>query len=521
MFHNYFFLKRLASSLHNQLKGWCLSECFSQNRNELVLGFSGGLRKFWIKANLNPNISLISFPETFHRANRNSINLFQEIVSQRVKEIRVLPYERSFEITFGNEYVLLFKMHASRSNILLVAQNQVHSIFRNILASDMEIIPSELCKHILVTQETFQEANYLPNRLIPALGKEVKHWWKDNCDYLDKTAKWNNFQKLLKTLEAQPIQLIENKIPKISLLPSKSTMETNDPLVAAHWLYDKVVFRYYFDREKTQLIHQMQRRIHQSKNYIFKTQEKLQLRRSERNPKEIANIIMANLHLIPPGQSKVALRDMDTSEIVEVPLNPKLTPQRNAENLYRKSKNRYKEINQLEEHIKEKENIIQNMEQEILKIKGISDYKELKKRIKNNGKRKKSKGKISYPYHEIWIDGWQILIGKNAKANDELTLKIARKNDLWLHAKDVSGSHVVIKQKPGQNYPVFIIEEAASYAAFYSKRKMEAVCPVIYTPKKYVRKAKGADSGQVIVDKKTIALVEPKEPKLRSLGNAP
>ncbi|MEM7297209.1 MAG: NFACT RNA binding domain-containing protein [Bacteroidota bacterium] len=107
------------------------------------------------------------------------------------------------------------------------------------------------------------------------------------------------------------------------------------------------------------------------------------------------------------------------------------------------------------------------------------------------------------------MDGWLIWVGKNSKANDELTLKYAKKNDLWLHAKDVPGSHVVVKEKPGQNYPEYIIEKAAGLAAANSKRKTDTLCPVIYTPKKFVRKMKGAPAGQVIVEKEEVVMVEP------------
>ena len=103
------------------------------------------------------------------------------------------------------------------------------------------------------------------------------------------------------------------------------------------------------------------------------------------------------------------------------------------------------------------------------------------------------------------------MLGKNAKANDELTLKVARKNDLWLHAKDVAGSHVIIRQKPGQNYPKHIIEKAASIAAANSKRKTDTLCPVIFTEKKFVRKIKGAPAGQVIVEKEEVVMVKPEE----------
>ncbi len=102
------------------------------------------------------------------------------------------------------------------------------------------------------------------------------------------------------------------------------------------------------------------------------------------------------------------------------------------------------------------------------------------------------------------------MVGKHAKANDELTLKVANKDDLWLHAKDVAGSHVVIRHQAGKNIPKTVLERAAQLAAWFSKRKTDSLCPVIYTPKKHVRKRKGTAPGAVVVEKEQILMVEPK-----------
>ena len=83
------------------------------------------------------------------------------------------------------------------------------------------------------------------------------------------------------------------------------------------------------------------------------------------------------------------------------------------------------------------------------------------------------------------------------------------KEDLWLHVKDGPGSHVLIKHQAGKTFPEKIIEAAAQLAAFYSKRKNEALCPVIYTPRKFVRKRKGDPPGAVVVEKEKVILVEP------------
>jgi predicted ribosome quality control (RQC) complex YloA/Tae2 family protein len=114
------------------------------------------------------------------------------------------------------------------------------------------------------------------------------------------------------------------------------------------------------------------------------------------------------------------------------------------------------------------------------------------------------------PYHEFEFQGFKIWVGKNAISNDQLTLKYSHKEDLWLHARDVAGSHVIIKYQSGKPFPKTVIERAAQLAAYNSKRKTDTLCPVAYTPRKYVRKRKGDPAGAVIVEREEVIMVEPK-----------
>jgi predicted ribosome quality control (RQC) complex YloA/Tae2 family protein len=105
---------------------------------------------------------------------------------------------------------------------------------------------------------------------------------------------------------------------------------------------------------------------------------------------------------------------------------------------------------------------------------------------------------------------YKIWIGKNAQHNDTLTLKYSFKEDLWLHAKDVPGSHVLVKYQSGKKFPKEVIERAAQLAAYNSKRKTDSLCPVAFTPKKHVRKRKGDPAGAVVVEREEVILVEPR-----------
>jgi predicted ribosome quality control (RQC) complex YloA/Tae2 family protein len=105
-----------------------------------------------------------------------------------------------------------------------------------------------------------------------------------------------------------------------------------------------------------------------------------------------------------------------------------------------------------------------------------------------------------------------VLVGNNARQNDLLTLKFAKKEDLFFHAKDVTGSHVILKQVSGRSIPKTTLEKTAALAAYYSKRKTDTLCPVGYTAKKYVRKPKGSPPGLVLVEREKVLLVKPELP---------
>jgi predicted ribosome quality control (RQC) complex YloA/Tae2 family protein len=226
--------------------------------------------------------------------------------------------------------------------------------------------------------------------------------------------------------------------------------------------------------------------------------------------REIADIIMANLYTIPPMASEVQLPDFETGTPVSIKLKPSLSPQKNAENYYRKSKNQGKEIKVLTENLNGSQGKLAEVNDHIAFVRECTELKLLKDYCKNHRLLKSSSApeRLS-PFKELSFRGFTILIGRNAANNDLLTQKYSHKDDLWLHAKDVRGSHVVIRQVPGRPYPSDVIEKAAQVAAFHSKRKHDSLCPVIYTSRKYVRKPKGAVAGEVIVERENVILVAP------------
>jgi predicted ribosome quality control (RQC) complex YloA/Tae2 family protein len=187
-----------------------------------------------------------------------------------------------------------------------------------------------------------------------------------------------------------------------------------------------------------------------------------------------------------------------------------VSPQKAAENWYRKAKNQKREVDTLTATIERKEAEMEEWKAMALQVDEAKEVKALRKVVKAAGLEEKVQAQPEVrPYHVfVWM-GFEIRVGKNARSNDELTLRHAWKDDLWLHARDVPGSHVVVKHQARRPFPQEVIEKAAALAAWYSKRKTESLCPVIVTPRKFVRKRKGDPAGAVVVEKEEVVLVKP------------
>ena len=115
-------------------------------------------------------------------------------------------------------------------------------------------------------------------------------------------------------------------------------------------------------------------------------------------------------------------------------------------------------------------------------------------------------------FYAVEYKGYLLWIGKNARSNDKIVQK-SHKEDIWLHARGVSGSHVIIRMNNSKKMPnIRIIEEIAQFAAYQSKAKGARLAPVIYTKRKYIRKPKGSAHGAVEVQKEKVVIIEPKNP---------
>ncbi len=434
---------------------------------------------------------------------------------RKVLNVQQFNNERCFLIELEGNYSLLFKMHGNRSNILLFKDHEAKEIFRNHLATDFELNLSELNKDIEWSKETFLKQLTNLHQAYFTLGKPVWEYLdQKGFQSSDHEAKWHLFKEALLLLTKPSYYLLEKEGKLLfSLLPyGNIKAQFDDPIKAINEFFQQYTQTQAFYSEKIAALRPLREQEKNAKSYIAKNQLKLQELLQDQHYQAWGDLVMANLHRIKTGEEKISVENFyDNNRVIEIKLKRDLSPQKNAEVFYRKGKNQQIEIQKLKEAIHRREIELEKAIALITKIESSTDLKNLRSTSIDATKTGKKKNHDEIlPFHEFEFKGYKIWVGRNAESNDKLTLKYSYKDDLWLHAKDVAGSHVLIKHQSGKNFPKDVIERAAELAAYNSKRKTDSLCPVSVTPKKFVRKRKGDPAGAVVVEREEVIMVVPK-----------
>lgn len=512
MFNNYFFLRQLSEALRPRLLGLTLQTCFTQSKDELLLGFCDEQHTFWVRASLMTNFNLLTFPDDYHRSRRNSMELFPEALGKRVTGLRQFENERIFCLELEEGLALYFKLFANKSNILLARDGQLIDQFQRQYEERLDLLALD---HPLdQSLQAFEQGGL--KACFPTLGREALRFLQENgYDALNERGQWEMARLLAEQMGSGRFYVCEwQQGVQFLLFPAgKVLFETTDPLEAANAFFQRYARAYFLDMEKVPLLRDLNTRIQRTESYLQKSWQKYEELTQGVRYREIADILMANLHQIPPRAKLVNLYDFYRDVPIDIKLNEQLSPQKNAEQYYRKAKNQKLEEQTLEANLTKKEQELQQYREHLQALEPIDHVKELRQYVKQHQLvTLKRQDEEEFPFKRFSHMGFEIWVGRNAQNSDLLTQRYAHKNDLWLHARDATGSHVIVKQQPGKNFPAPVLEYAAALAAYYSQRRNESLCPVMYTYKKFVRKPKGSPAGKVILDKESVIMVPPQAP---------
>lgn len=232
-------------------------------------------------------------------------------------------------------------------------------------------------------------------------------------------------------------------------------------------------------------------------------------------------LLTANMHLIKPGDKSVEVFNYYDNSMVKIALDERFSPAKNAQNYFKRYGKSKTAIKEKQLQMEETDQDIQYLESVLTYLQNTDNVEEIEalreelvetgyvRKRKTNFKEKKFKAK---PHRYETSDGFTVLVGRNNRENDILTLKNASKTDYWFHTKDIPGSHVIVPTE-GRELTETAIFEAAAIAAYHSKGRVSENVPVDYVPIRYVKKPAGAKPGMMIFTNNRTVWVNPAIPE--------
>jgi predicted ribosome quality control (RQC) complex YloA/Tae2 family protein len=500
----YPFLTRLVKELKPIFEGAILDQLVLQDKGRTVmLHFKKeGNDCFW-RFSLFSDFQSLGFPSAASVPKLHTPR-FRQLTGLKVLSVELPFVDRRVRMYFEMEYMLEWRLYGSQADVWLFHEGKAIEAWRRataeVLGTPMETALPERTEGEWKKKYSFLGAGLLAKINAQALAQNqppeaMAEEWVQSLPY------------------ASIYVMDQEAAPKLTFWESEGEIRYQG-LSALEAL--KELWSAYFElngwvKQKALQEVQLKKKHHSLEKKKDQLRIAIQQVQAARPDSEVADILMASLHLFSEGAAFIETFDFYRNETIRIPLPNGKRPQEHAANLYRKSKNKHKQIEELERRLLQTEEGLVHI---TLSLETLTQIENAGEWRKWRGKEKKELAAIpdtAFQFKEFHLDGWLIRVGRNAKNNDVLTFKASSKNDLWLHARDVPGSHVLIRAVAGKLVPPAVLEKAAALAAYYSKRKTESLAPVILTERKFVRKVKGMAAGMVRVEKEKIIMIDPSE----------
>ncbi len=462
---------------------------------------------------------------------RNVIEFFPELERNMITDVRLADKDRLLYICFEDERHLLFKLFSGHPNVYLVENSVIVDAFKNPEKAkgsnppepyapgfSDEISPRKNPKNQITDRNPL-----LPRNLLPYLIDQHRVDEMDTAEVITFTD--NITEALLEDPHPRVLETGDFCLWSQEWLGIPSEKECNSVNDCVAFAYKNAVHLRRLHNEKEDVEELLKRTVTQKKSLIKQlSRAEKSMERSEEYEK-YGHLLMAHAHEEKhPGTEQITVSDLyDEKKEITISLKEDKSIAGNAEMYYEKSRDAKKSylkakerLPRVKEELKQARGLLDELEQaeHLSDLRDwIKDHKEVLSELGYGGSDEKQ---ASSPYRKFQAGKYEIWIGKSAKSNDQLT-SLAHKEDIWLHARGVAGSHVVIRMGNQKEYPPKgIILRAASYAAYYSKARGMKTAPVMYTKRKYVRKARGAGPGAVTVEREQVEMVPPMSPGEKS-----
>lgn len=544
MITSYYTLHALAEAWRPALRGAVVRDAFSQVRGELSLALDAPDGPWTLRCSVQAPFHYLYRSEGVHKARRNVATLFDDAVGRRVADARLAERDRMLYVDLEDGGAFQLMLFGPRANVFLTdAAGTVVESFQADAAWAGEPAPTPRAAPHAGTWDTF-EARWRADRktlaqavaaTVPLFGRllSAEAVFRADLDDLrpadaDEPARRALFAavRALQDELGRPAPHVywRGRFPDaFGLVPLRHLeatheAETFDDLDAAVRLY---VRRTLAEARYRQLFEPLDRALADAEAHARTSAERMleELANESRADRyeRWGHLLMAAPHAVPEGAEEAVLPDLFEGGEAVIPVDSARSAVENAERYYAKAR----QTRQARAHAEERLLAVEARADEAAALRAAlhaqDDVRSLERFRKDAAERLApflpgtSDEADRVPFRRFDLGrGYEVWVGRNAKQNDALTLRHAQKYDLWMHARGVPGSHAVLRLPHRQAEPdAPLLRRAAAIAAYFSKARGSSLVPVMVTPRKYVRKPKGAAPGAVVVEREEVLLVEP------------
>lgn len=492
-------------------------------KNNLIFQVKDNSTIFYLKDEKDPNTDFQSkFLLSLKKYLQNSILI--NIRQEGFDRIVYFDFEKLNQFGDVEKYTLIIEIMGKASNIFLTSKNKILSAlyFTSIDVGNRVIMTG--AKYTLPFEEKKISPIYLEAENFPFETESFmeKIEGVGRAFALECSQDYNTFKKYLSSYKPVMYEILNrgkiqkvltyNEFSEFSQKENKNLesengrkyFETlNDGLNA---YFKTTITSNVISEKKKNLLKYVDSQIKKFKKIEKNIKVDLKKNENFENYKNIGDILAANMHQIKYGIKKVTVFDFYNNQQITINLDPLLSPNDNLNFYYNKYNKGKRTISALNSRFLDIQNEIKYFEEIKMFIEKENDFigiEEIENELNltNNGNKSKNKIKLNKPKKRDLLsfdyNGFQIFVGRNNKENEEISFSKGQPNDIWLHIKDIPGSHVLILRN-NQELPNDVLLHAANLACEYSKAKKGDKVTVDYCERKFVKKIKNSKPGNVI-----------------------
>lgn len=554
MVSHYFTLSALAQELQPSIAGAKITDLFTQQKNEMIIRLEREGTESALAISVDPELNYIYLRDSFARAKKNSADVFPRLAGAMMESISIVPHDRVMVITTDAHCSLHLRLYNTvRSNIFLLdgggtvaerfKQGEEHAgEFRAASREDSGIVPESAELFIGRFRSNSMGTLYAGvKKILPIFGstytREALHRAGIADENIAAVAITDDI--LLRIFTAARAIEEERKKPRPIIyyradVPAVFSIVRLEHLSGAKQeTFDSInrgvrtcVFQLFrtrrIDSEKEHLLERLKRIAAASRRSLEAAGQQLADAERSAEFEKAGTLLMGNLDLVAKGMKEAIVPDiLNGGPEVRIVLDPKFSPVKNAERYFAKAKKAKlarKELDERRTELTQRDALLSKMLLHLDQSRSADEVREFRssyaKELADMRIGGGAKDEEQFPFRRFTVaGGFEVWVGKNSANNDLLTMKYAKPNDLWFHARGSSGSHTVLKvPDPARPPSREAIHAAAGIAAYYSKMRNASSVPVAYCERKYVRKTKGLAEGAVYLDREKVILAPPKLP---------